>query len=145
MCMRVLNSNIQFPALKYISSLLPPPKNIMSQPIWYLKILIKFSLLNPSHSSCRVSIYTTWAFKSDPQTTGLSSLQELIRPSWRQILVSVFLYLFEVDLIMCDTLMVGLWDKYKYGIIIIRWFLKESVVKRREFYKRCCVYIMSCM
>ena len=43
-----------------------------------------------------------------PQTPGLSSLEELIRPGWIKILVSIFSYFFEVDVIMCDTLMVGL-------------------------------------
>ena len=32
-----------------------------------------------------------------PQTFILSSLQEVIKPSWRQILVSVSSYFFEVD------------------------------------------------
>ena len=46
--------------------------------------------------------------RSIPQTPGLSGLEELIRPGWIKMLVAMFSYFFEVDVIMCDTLMVGL-------------------------------------
>ena len=42
------------------------------------------------------------------QTPGISSSQELVRPSLRQMLVSVFSYFFQLVVIMCDTLMVDL-------------------------------------